>query len=83
MVALPPESPELAHLNGSAAMLWEACLDPMSFDELVELVTKTYDVTPARAAADLGVALAELTARGLFEVRDPVPPPHRGHSGSA
>lgn len=54
-------------LNESAERLWEALAEPRSPDELVRLLTHSWEVSVDRAREDVMAFLAELRALGAVE----------------
>lgn len=54
-------------LNATAEALWDALAVPASADELVRLLTGTWEVSVDRARDDVSAFVAELRALGAIE----------------
>ena len=52
-------------LNAAGSRVWELIDGRNSVDEIVEAVVREFDVTRERAAADVGVFVQQLLAKGL------------------
>lgn len=57
---------EAVTLNPTALALWELCDGQTSVDEMVTAVCAVFAIEPARARADVEVALAEMRAAGML-----------------
>ncbi|MEQ8370643.1 MAG: PqqD family protein [Alphaproteobacteria bacterium] len=59
---------EIIHLNATARALWQALAEPATAAELSDLLASAYEgAPPARVAADVQAALAEMSALGVIE----------------
>jgi hypothetical protein len=69
-VALYVESQRSIHvLNATARFVWESLKDPMTFDELLFVLTEAFDVDRATLRKDLSDALDRFTEVGLVRTR--------------
>jgi hypothetical protein len=67
VVVLDLEGSVYLKLNGSGRALWEHLVEPRSEDELVALLVEQFEITAARATADVEAFVADLRARHLLE----------------
>ena len=56
-------------INQAGTALWPAIVRGATRAELVRILLETFDVEPARAAADVDAFVANLSERNLFERR--------------
>lgn len=63
---IDPEGSEVFYLDAVSSALWRIIETPCRRSEIVETFAAAFpDEPPARLAADIDAALADLTARGL------------------
>jgi hypothetical protein len=60
----------LYSFNGVGSTVWEALEKPRTVNELVAVVTDTYDVSPEKAREDLQIFLNEAQAAGVVQVAE-------------
>lgn len=67
VVALDRAGSVYLAINGTGTVLWPAIVEGASRTQLVQLLVETFDVDAPRAAADVDIFVADLSARDLFE----------------
>lgn len=60
----------LFSFNSVGSVVWSALKSPRTIEELVALLTHTYDVAQDRAHDDLNALLVQMQAAGLVEVAE-------------
>ena len=74
-VALYVEAQRSIHvLNKTARFVWESLRDPMTFDELLFVLTEAFDEDGATLRQDLADTLDRFTKVGLVRTQDHVDP---------
>ena len=67
-VIVTPEDSRLHTLNEVGTVVWTAADGRTEMTDIVARVCREFDVTVARAAADVDAFVADLVARGLLTV---------------
>ena len=57
--------------NGSGLALWTALAEGATRDELVTVLTESYDIAAGTAEADVDAFVADLKERGLLDAHRP------------
>lgn len=57
-------------LNPTARFLWESLAEPLTFDELLYVLTEAFDGDPHTLRTDLQQALDEFLQLGILHVRE-------------
>lgn len=70
LVVLDVNSGGTFALNEVAATIWRGLAQPMSFEELRELLLATYDVPHDQCTRELQQLLDDLTEKGLVRTSD-------------
>ncbi len=67
VVALDRAGSVYLAINATGTVLWPAIVRGATRGELVQLLLDSFEVEPARAAADVDIFVADLSGRHLFE----------------
>lgn len=71
LVALDVESGTCYGLNGTATRIWRLLDRPLAFGELLDELTRAYDVPREQCRSEVTALLRELEADKLVELRVP------------
>lgn len=75
-VVKDPQSDLFLTLNDVAALIWESLDGATTLDQLIEIITTTYEVDPATARRDVVSFIASLSELDLLEhASSGTPPP--------
>lgn len=70
-----PEGEEIFYLDKVSSGLWKLLAEPRNIYELQAVFGAAFpDIDPDQIAADVAAALADLVARDLAVIVDPLPP---------
>lgn len=66
-ILLDLQSSQYLGVNSSGSVLWPAIAEGTTRDELAAILAQEFDLTPARAAADVDAFISACRARDLLE----------------
>jgi len=69
VVILHVEADRYYNLNELGAEVWQLIQQPLMVAEIVERITATHEVDPARCEADIVALLQDMSRAGLITVR--------------
>jgi DNA-directed RNA polymerase delta subunit len=68
IVMLSMKKGEYYGLNSIASRIWELAETPLTFEKLITMLMKEYEVSREQCAANVSVFLERMKARGLIEI---------------